>query len=774
MQALARFIASYVTLVIRYPKSLLAVFAILTLASLFYLKNLSFDSSAESFLHLDDPKRLEYLQFEDKYGLSAYLIVLIRDEQLFTAASIERLRALHQALEEGVPHLNKAESLINARFVYSEEDDIFIEPLIGEGTLSLAELENKKQAVLQTPYFINRLVNQQANATAIVLHLSQYDDKAERAVNMAKHINQSISAAKSIIAQQQANFAHPILLGGSPVIGVELTNLTQKEMVVFFLMATLTVAIALWLIFKRLTAVIFPLLFLFATIVWTLATMVLFDFAIQVSSIILPSFLMAVGVADAVHFLRAYYASLQQLNNVKAAIHAATEHTGVAIFFTTLTTSVGLLSFVNSNVASIANFGIFAALGVWIALLIIMTCLPAVLFLLPQKTKAANVKMGEAKHYQWLQHYVDWLSNHSKAILIASSSVLLLSLFLASQLSFSLNILEWFKKDYPIRQTTEMIEQQMASTMQLEVLVSRHDKQSLQRDDFLRVDTWLQAIINDSIEDVVVSADTSIINLLKETNRVLSSDQAYQLADSQALLAQQLLLLQLGVDDLDSLTTKNFDEIRISLATPWLDSYQYDRFIEQIQQRFVQQVGTEYQMIATGMASLTNKAFKDQVNSMIISYVYAGVVILLLIMLLARSVKLGTAIMLLPNITPIAMLLACMYVFNIPLDIFTILIGSIAIGLIVDDTIHILHTFQRFHAQMGDAKNAMLNSLQTTGNALVVTSVVLCLAFMVYGFSSLNNLVAFGYLTALCVLLALLSDLLVLPAMLLFLYNKNK
>lgn len=179
-------------------------------------------------------------------------------------------------------------------------------------------------------------------------------------------------------------------------------------------------------------------------------------------------------------------------------------------------------------------------------------------------------------------------------------------------------------------------------------------------------------------------------------------------------------------------------------------------------------------MEATGMATLSNQAFEDMTHSMLESYFWAGLSILILLMLLTRKAGLGLLAMILPNVLPVCMVLALMHLLAIPLDMFTMLIGSIAIGLIVDDTIHLLYSFQRNVKEGLAPIDAMINSLLTTGKALVATTVVLSFAFLIYCLSSLSNLMAFGYLTALCIMFALVADLLLLPAILLLLYKNNK
>jgi len=147
------------------------------------------------------------------------------------------------------------------------------------------------------------------------------------------------------------------------------------------------------------------------------------------------------------------------------------------------------------------------------------------------------------------------------------------------------------------------------------------------------------------------------------------------------------------------------------------------------------------------------------------SYVLAFGVIGLLMILIIGDLRLGLLSML-PNLLPILVAMAVMWVAGLPLDMFTILIGSIAIGLAVDDTIHVLHQFRRYHQETGDVRQAIREVFRTTGRALIITTVVLSMGFFAFMFATMNNLVRFGFLTGLTIVIALAADLLMVPALL--------
>lgn len=752
----------------------IVVFFLAFFSSAWYVQYLSFDSSAQSFTKESDPIRQAYIQFEEQYGLSAYFIVLVQDEHLFTPAGIQRLKNLQQELAEQVPHLRSTESIINARYVSSFEDDILIDTFLDEEHLSLELLKEKRELALTTPYFQKRLLSESGDSAAIIVALSQYDENQQRLQNAIKHMSESYAVMREVIERHQTGYEKTLLLGGSPVVGIELTKITMQEMLFFSLLALILVALCLFLLFRRLTAVLYPLFLLSATNVMVLAIMATLGYAVQLSSVILPSFLMAVGVADSVHFLRAFYPVFDATGDKKLAIKKAFEHTSVAMFFTSLTTAVGLLSFANSTVASIANFGVFAAIGVWIAWIITVYCLPAALILSPLKRRSTGDKLVKSRwNWQKLSSlYSAFLYQHRRAIVVCTSLILCVALVLCSQLSFSMDILKWFKTDHSIRHVNQQIEHSMGGVVQLEVLLTRVDGERFELLDLQQLDAWVNAALQQDFDGLKISSAVSVLELLKETHRALLPEKGYELPQSQELFAQELLLLEFEPENLHQFANNDLTELRLTLSLPWVDSLQFNQLSEQLSKNFEQEFQGEINATYTGMLSLTNHTFQSQIHSMVSSYVLAGIVILILLMMLVRSMKLGLAVMLIANVTPIAIVLALMYIFSIPLDVFTLLIGSIAIGIIVDDTIHLLETYRSNLQQFEHPIDAMASAFFTTGKALFFTSIILCLAFLSYSFSSLVPLLNFGYLTALCILLALFADLFVLPALLFCVHPK--
>jgi predicted RND superfamily exporter protein len=206
-----------------------------------------------------------------------------------------------------------------------------------------------------------------------------------------------------------------------------------------------------------------------------------------------------------------------------------------------------------------------------------------------------------------------------------------------------------------------------------------------------------------------------------------------------------------------------FSKARISIKLPWTDAVKAVDVLGYVKDEATKTFPNDT-VITTGMIPLLINTFSHAVSSSVTSYFIAFIGISMMMMLILGSVRIGL-ISMIPNLAPIIVGLLIMYTLNIPLDMFTLLIGSIAIGIAVDDTIHFMHNFRRYYLQSGDAAKAIEETFFTAGKALVITTIVLSLGFYAYLFANMISVQNFGLLTGSVIIMALFSDLLLAPAL---------
>jgi len=483
---------------------------------------------------------------------------------------------------------------------------------------------------------------------------------------------------------------------------------------------------------------------------------------------IMPTFLLAVVTSASIHLLAVFYKDLVRTKDKKASLRYAMGHSGLAIIMTSLTTAVGLWSFSFSGVAPVADLGRYASGGVLIGLLFTLVLLPALIaktsfvHLEPKADEQGNTFMDK------LLIGISKIGTGSPKLVLAISALLIIcATIFATQLRFSHFPLQWLPEDNFARVATETVDENLRGSLTLEVIVDTGQTNGLYNPDILRKIEGVSKNINTiTTGNMFVGKVLSFVDIIKETNRALNENQDsyYTVPDDANLIAQEFLLFESsGNNDLESLVDANYSKARLTLKTPFIDSLEAKAFIDKAQAYLDKEFAGLATVSFTGIGTLMTVTFEQAIFSSATSYVLAFSLITVLMVLLIGNIKIGL-ISMIPNLLPIIFLSTIMVIFKMPLDMFTLLIGAIALGLAVDDTVHFMHNFRRYELQYNDVDKAVRLTLMGTGRAITITSIVLALGFLVLTLSQMNNMFDFGVLTASAILVALLADFFLMPA----------
>jgi predicted RND superfamily exporter protein len=315
------------------------------------------------------------------------------------------------------------------------------------------------------------------------------------------------------------------------------------------------------------------------------------------------------------------------------------------------------------------------------------------------------------------------------------------------------------------------IQEKLNGLLACEIIVDAGVKNGLYEPAVLnRIETVADRLkqIEDPVSEFYVGNVISITDLVKEINQALNKNnpQFYTIAQDREILAQELFLFELsGADDLRAIADSDFRKTRISVKVPWMGSVDFSRMVHHIEQILKEIFKDDYRFSLTGMSVILARTYPATLSSMYHSYLIAFVVISLMLILLVGDFRIGLA-SILPNILPIMLVMGFLAAFDIRLDMTSMMIGSIAIGLVVDDSLHFIYSYRHLWMQSGSPSYAIRQTLQTTGRALLITSIVLACGFFALLSATLLCLVQFGLLLGITILLALLADFLFLPALL--------
>jgi predicted RND superfamily exporter protein len=777
-------------------KVIVAVLAIL-IAMATQMKYLTVDTSTEGFLHKTDPLRIQYDKFRDQFGRDEKVLIAIQSDDIFKLDFIKKLNKLHKDLENNLPYIQDVDSLINARNTRGTIDALIVDDLFEDMPKDQKALEFKKQLAMQNPLFKDLIIDDKGTITTIVITTQTYttldkdgkplpkateedefadeEDTANTPTEKREFLSdwenaQIVKKTNEIVKKYQSDDFN-ILVSGTAVINAELKASMTKDMQKFIKFVLLVMAILLAIMFKRVSGVFLPLLTVALTIVSALSLMAIFGAPITVVTQILPSFLLAVTVGATIHLLAIFYKEFNLKKDKKAALRYAMGHSGLAIVMTSLTTAGGLWSFSFSELAPVANLGKFASAGVLIGLIFTLLFLPALLSLIKLKPKEIIVQDDEEVHTamdRLLVKIANISVSHPKTIITITTILILISLSVASSLRFSHKPIVWFAKDHPVRMATNIVDDKLKGSVTIEIVIDTKQVNGLYEPSMLnKIDQFSKDILKIKTDKYFIGKTLSIVDIVKETNKALNENKKefYTIPQDKNLIAQELLLFEnSGSDDLEDFVDSQFSKARITVKVPYIDSIDYIDMLKQINDKVDEYFKGDAQVTVTGISNLLSRIMEASIHSSAISYILALVLITLMMLVLVGHIKIGL-ISMIPNISPILVMTTVMVIFDMPLDMFTMLIGAIAIGLAVDDTVHFMHNFRRYELMYNDVDKAVRLTLLTTGRAMIVTTIVLSFGFFVFMFASMSNIFNFGLLTGIAIIIAVLADFFLVPAL---------
>ena len=762
------------------------------------LKYFYIDASLEGFFHQDDPVRVIYDEFREQYGRDTFILISLEpNTPIFEREFLETLRDLHARLENEVPLVVEVTSLVNARITRGEGDELVVGELMEDWPEDDAALRAIESQARANPFYQNNLISGDGKLTSIMVELEVYsqlgeqgdaldgfadggdpgsEDEDEPVTYLTGAEEAEVIGAVLAMLEEYRSDDLTIEVAGTPVLTGQFALMMQADMGRFTALALLIIVISLATLFRRVGAVLVPLVTVICSVICTMSIMAGTGTPLTSPTQIIPTFLLAVGVGGSVHIMTIYYQGRRRGLTKEDGLAHALGHSGLAVIMTSLTTAGGLLSFVAAELLPISHFGVFAPIGVMVSLFYTLTMLPALVAISPGRSRA----QAEAKSLFFTQRLlIDagvFSTRHSTPILVATFVLVVVSVYGASMIRVAHSPFDWFPEGDMVRRGMETMDTNMGGMGNIELIVDTgrvngfHDPAFLESADRLR-----DYIYTLDIRDVRAGKVQSLTDVLKETHKALNENRTeyYAIPEDPNLVAQELLLFEnAGSDDVEDLVDSTFQSGRITVRVPMNDAMAFPPFIQAVVEEAERVFGPEVSIRVSGIVHVIGATMTAVVQTMLRSYAMALAIITPLMVLLIGNVRVGLLAMI-PNLTPILLTLGIMGWADIPLDTFTLLIGSVAMGLAVDDTIHFMHNFRRYFDEHANVEVAVRKTLETTGQALLFTSIVLALGFAIYTQAYLTNLFYFGLLTALTIVFAFLADIVLAPALLVKVFGRR-
>ena len=767
---------------------LLSLFAVTALTSL--IPRLEIDTSAEGFLEPDDPVRVRYDTFREQFGNEEVAVVAIQTNEVFDLAVLDRLRRLHDALEEEVPHLEEVTSLVNVRNTYGVGDELRVDDFLEEWPETTEDLANLRARALANPLYRDVLISEDAKLTAVMIEaqafssasqkdddLLGFDDPSDShdVEEVAEPALEPLTGAENTefvttIKDVAGRFHEPgfeIHVAGRPVLIDRIMSQMMADMGLFTALSLVVIGGFLAFLFRSGVVVLLVLGTSALSVLCGFGFMAAVAVPLTSATQIMPSFLLAISVGNSVHLLVIFLQQRGRGKDRESALVYALGHSGLAIVMTALTTAGSLISFLNAEVAIVADFGIVGPAGVLIALVLSLVVLPALLAIAPIKARPPTVSS--------LRRFPEACGSigarHPVAVLSVWILLFAVSVTGATQLRFSNYSIGWFPTDSPLRIAMELIDDTLGGAETFQLVVDAGRENGLYEPELLRrieaAQDFAEGQVIGDDRGVVGRTTISIVQVVKEIHQALNANEpdSYRIPDDRDLVAQELLLFEnSGTDDLEDVVDSQFRLARVAIKLPAVDSIYAVDLLERLQSAFEEILGSGASFVLTGQTSISATTVTAMIRSVSRTYLLAFAIITPFMMLLLGSVRTGLLSML-PAMGAILVTLGVMGWLGLPLEAFTMLTACIALGLAVDDTIHFMHNYARARQRGAAVPEAIETTLASTGQALFFTSLVLTAGFLIYTQASLNMLFNFGLTTALAVAMAFLANVTLAPAL---------
>lgn len=809
----------YKAIITDYAKISITIICLVLAYFLYFSKDFKLDASSDSLL-LESDKDLKYLrEVNERYGSKDYLVLTYTPIASFTdEETIINLQFFKSKIEK-LEWVDSVITIIDVPLLKNSNAPL-MERLKNYKTLSYPEIDKKRgfNEIINSPIYKDYVISADGKTSGIVVYLKQdkklnefikiknnyfnlglegnldKSQKKERAIfnseydsyksiyNQKNH--QNINEIREVIKKYNVNAE--IFLGGLPMITDDMMSFVQNDIVVFGIGVFIFIVITLWLIFKKIKWVVIPLLGCAFSVGAMIGMVGLLGWKVTVISSNFIAIMLILNMAMNIHITVRFLQIKKEFQgiDIKDAVYEASTKMFMPILYTVLTTICAFLSLIFSGIKPIIDFGWMMTLGLTISTIITLTLIPALL------NEFSNSEDSIDQHEE-KSKITSALSNFSKGNTSLIFGTTLIIIFLSIIGIFKLEVensfINYFDKKTEIYKGMKKIDDQLGGTTPLDIILkfpvkeekkekddefSEWDKDTKDKDE-----TYKYWFTRDKIDKILKVHD--YLESLPEIGKVISFGSIIRVAED--LIGNKLETLETGI-----LYSKFPEQIKKEIISPYisikdnearisvrikdsLEDLRRNELIKKINSELKTKVGLdeeEYKL--SGVLILFNNLLQSLFKSQILSLGVTMIGILLMFLVLFRNLTLSL-IGVVPNFIAAFFILGIIGLFGIPLDMMTITIASITIGIAVDNSIHYIYRFKEEFEKIKNYNDTVSKCHNTIGISILNTTVTIIFGFSILFLSNFIPTIYFGVLTGVAMLLALISVLTLLPKLILVL-----
>ncbi|WP_029038251.1 efflux RND transporter permease subunit [Salinimicrobium xinjiangense] len=735
-------------------------------------KNMRFSFTEANLLPDDDPINLQYQAFLNKFGEEGNVIVLaVNDPELFTPEKFMGWHKLSSQLK-AYPEIDFTVSVGDLQKLQKFEDPPRFEmvPLIHEEQPDSLQLAGYREELFnRLPFYEGLVYSRHSNTVQTAVYLDK------EIVNTGKRKQFVVNELIPLVEAFEQEYGMNVYVSGMPYIRTLNAQSIIDEIGLFIGAALLVTSFIFFFFFRSIRATVISMITVIIGVMWAFGILGLLHYEITVLTAIIPPLIIVIGIPNCIFLINKYQQEIKKHGNQAKSLQRVITKVGNATLLTNLTTASGFATFILTESTLLQEFGTVASINIIVIFILSLLIIPIIY---------SYMNVPREKHLKhlnkrWINGFVNWMErmvkHHRISIFFTAILLLVASIIGIYTIRISGSLLEDMPQKAEFFQDIEFFEEEFDGVMPLEILIDTQREKGVMKLPTLRKMEELQELIK---QEKQLSPPLSIVNLVKYAKQAYynGNPDYYQLPTSQ----EQTFILPYA---------QSLDGTGDNLLTSFVDSTgRYARmttFMKDIGTREMEEIEADlwpriyeifpedrFNVEMTGKALIFQKGTTYLVRNLIISLSLAIFLIALLMAWMFRSFKM-ILISLIPNLLPLLVTAGMMGYLGVPIKPSTILVFSIAFGISVDDTIHFLAKYrQELKANNWKVKRSVYAALRETGVSMFYTSIVLFFGFSVFMISSFGGTVALGGLVSATLLFAMLSNLLLLPALLLSLQKE--
>jgi len=723
------------------------------------LKNIQFDGSYRIWFGEESKAIEKYDNFRTTFGSDVSMIIIFHDENgILNKKALATIDRLTNKLWE-TKYVARVDSLTNYQYVYASKedpDDIIIENFIDDiDSLTPQQLKEKAKIAVNEDMLVNKIISADGKTTVISARLTpDASEVFEAPTVIMDYVNEYVN-------KEHEKTGYDFLLAGGPPLNQTFVNLGQHDALTFTPIAIFISMLLLWIIFKRPSGMFLSIAVVIFTFVIVLAIQVLLGYKLNNFTANMPIFIIAIGIADAMHLFWIYLMGRRKGLDNHEAIHYSVEKNFLPIFLTSITTAVGFASLSISEIIPIKTLGIATANAAILAFVITIIFVPAVLAIINPKIKEKELQKTKEKQNHFASLYAEFIIKYDMKILLTTIILFTVIGIGLTKIKVDSNTIRYFTEDVPFRQTVKFIQDNVSGPMVYEIIIDSKEKDGIKNPDFMKTVDRFSKEFKDKYPDA--KHTSSLVDIVKKFSEVMSGVKT--IPNDKNLIAQYLLLYSLSLPQGMEINDKmDIDErlLRLSASMNVVDT---SLDLEMIKWAEDWWNDTKYTAIVNGQTVMFAHMQHDVTATLINSILLAITAVSLMMLFIFKSIRM-IPLFIIPNVLPIVLVIGVMGWLGITIDIGVAISGAIIIGVAVDDTIHFLVKYKEARLRGYDFKDSLAYVMQYAGSAIIFTTFILSTAFMVFSFSQFVPNVNFGIVTAIALIIAVIVDLVMLPAIL--------